>query len=133
MPHRKDSAMLPYRREYTYDMSTTVPTSTARDDPLIISRTLPFDAEVNGVTIGWLAGANGDVGVQIRTSNGDKLLPRNPESEYMASNDFTETFPLRVRLAADTEIEAVYVNQDDTNGHYMNVMPRIIEQAEGGR
>lgn len=109
------------------EMSTDVPANTTTDEPEVTDRKAPFDGKITSVVIGWPDGANNIVGVQIRRGNEDVIFPANREDDYVAANDFTSPFPLRKKIKQDEELQAVFVNLDGTNSHFVNVILNIEE------
>lgn len=116
---------------FQLELSTNIPANTMQAEPLVVERKLPFNCILSQVVIGWPNGANNLVGIKVRTGEGEKLFPRDPDSEFVAANGFTGTFPLRETLREGTELEAVLVNNDSSNSHFVNVIPTIVEDMYG--
>lgn len=116
-------------QKFPIEMSHNVSADTQRSSPNEVTRTPSKDlpVELHGITLGWPDGADNLVGIQIVSASGLKLVPRNPEDQYLAFNDFTETFPLNVRLNPDEDIVAKTVNLDTSNAHFVNIVPHIEE------
>ena len=121
-------------QEFPIEMSHSVPADTGHDAPNRVERT-PHQTrhvEIMGVVIGWPAGAQNAVGVQIRAGGGEKLLPRNNEDQYIAADDFNHPFRVRFVLDPDEDLVAETVNFDATNAHFVNIIPeiRVLNQAQ---
>lgn len=118
--------------EFPVEMSHSVPADTPITDPNLVERTPDEDgfARVTAISVGWQDGAGNAVGIQVRTANGLKLLPRNPEDQYLAFNDFSETFPLRYTLSPGETLVAQTVNLDNQNSHFVNIVPHVREVRE---
>jgi len=117
--------------EFPIEMSHSVPPNTLDTDPNVVRRTPDKQNEVRvtSISLGWPDGTNNAVGIQVRTGNGQKLLPRNPEDQFIAFNKFTETFDLRYKLEPGEDLEAVTVNFDTSNDHFVNIVPQVEEIA----
>lgn len=115
--------------EMSHDVAADTPTS----NPNTVTRVPSEETEVriDGVSLAWPDGAANSVGIQLRTGNGLKLVPRNPEDDYLAFNDFADTFDLRYTLEPGEELVAQTVNLDTSNPHFVNIVPHIEELASG--
>lgn len=109
------------------EMSRDVPANTPLDSPDVVKREMPFDGRIVSIVVGWSNGSNNLVGVQIRRGNGDVIFPANREDDYVAANDFTAVLPLRKEISIDEELQAVYVNNDLTNSHFINLILNVEE------
>lgn len=115
--------------KYVIEMSHSVPSDTLTTAPKETVR-VPDEqnpSRLTGVSLGWQSGTNNVVGIQLRTGSGEKLMPRNAEDQFLAFNDFTDTFPVETELAPGEELVALTVNLDSTNSHFVNIVPHISE------
>lgn len=117
------------RGKFPTEMSHEVPSETPTTDPNEVERT-PVDqgyARITAVSFGWPDGAANAVGIQLATKNGLQLFPRNSEDNFVAFNDFSETFPFDYTLQPGEALVARTVNLDTTNDHFVNIVPHIEE------
>lgn len=115
--------------EFPFEMSHDVPPDTPVSSPNEVVR-VPDEQNVTrvvAVSLGWPDGASNAVGIQITTGSGLTLFPRNPEDNFVAFNDFSETFGLRYELNPGEELIARTINVDATNSHFVNIVPHIEE------
>lgn len=127
----RDQRGPPLVGEFPIEMSHDVPADTPAEDPHTVER-VPNEEEstkIVAVTLGWADGANNAVGIQLRTGNGLKLIPRNPEDDYMAFNDFTDTFDMVYELEPGETLVAQTVNLDTGNSHFVNIVPHVEERV----
>lgn len=112
--------------QFPIDMSHDVPASTASTDEETQTRSFEFEYAIDSVVLGWPSGTNNLVGVQLRLRSGERLIPRNEEDEFIAADDFTDRFPLKVKVEAGSDIVAHFVNNDNVNSHFVNIIPNIV-------
>lgn len=121
--------------EFPFELSHDVPADTPTNSPNVVTRTPSDESETRivSLSLGWPDGANNQVGIKVRTGNGLTLFPRNPQDDFVAFNDFSETFGLDYRLNPGEELIAETVNLDTQNNHFVNIVPQIVElEDEGG-
>lgn len=118
--------------QFPIEMSHEVPADTPMTDPVETTRVADEEnrAHVTAVSLGWQSGTQNSVGIQLSTGNGLKLLPRNPEDEYIAFDDFNDTWGLDYVLDSGEELIARTVNFDEDNPHFVNIAPHIEELDE---
>lgn len=84
-------------------------------------RAMPYDGWLAEVFIRWDDGANSLVGVRLQAGgtndDGKKLVPFNPEDDFIALNDVSRTYPLWLPVTKDELLTVRVQNQDDSNGH----------------
>lgn len=118
---------------YVIDMSHNVPVDTPTTNPVQTVR-VPDEQDpsrLTAVSLGWQDGTNHKVGIQLRTGSGEKLIPRNSEDQFLAFNDYTETFRVEKELAEGEEIVAETVNLNSGGGSkFVNIVPHISELDE---
>lgn len=119
----------PPTESFTFEMSHDIPADTSESSPKEVERVIHDEgkAQLRGVVLGWAAVPIGSVGIQIRTGNGLKLIPRNPEDDFIAASDFTDTFELSYRLDPGEKLIARTVNIDTQNSHFVNIFPQAVE------
>lgn len=124
---------------FPWEFSTDVPSDTPVDSPVTTERSIPDGARLTSLTVGWPSGADNTAGVQFGPADPEdvKYFPRNTQDDYIAANDFTDTWPLRVNPQDDVLV-AQFVNGDTTNNHFINVIamlelrePVDVTQFEG--
>lgn len=117
---------------FPIEMSHDVPSNTQRSSPNVVRRTPHEDgpARITQVALGWPEGAGNGVGIQLRTGDGLQLVPRNPEDDYIGFNDFADTFGLEYDLQPGEELVAQTVNLDQSNDHFVNIVPQIQEMVD---
>lgn len=118
---------MPHATKYQIEMSSNVPAATEENDPVVVERKIQSDGRITGFTVGWPGGADNLVGVRLQTKSGDKLFPQNKEDGYVAADNFTAVFPLEIPLKQDDVLRALFVNNDDTNNHFVNAIVNYSE------
>lgn len=120
------------RGKFPTEMSHDIPPESPPTDPYQVERT-PLEqgwARITAISFAWPDGAGNAVGIRIRTESGLTLFPRNPEDNYVAFNDFSETFPFDYTLRPGETLVAETINLDDTYSHFVNIVPHIEEVRE---
>lgn len=119
--------------EFPVEMSHYVPADTPTTDPVETVRVPDQQnpSRITAISLGWQDGASNVVGVKIRTGDGLTLLPRNPQDDFIAFNDFSDTWDLRYELDAGEKLVAETVNLDAQNQHFVNIVPHIEELDTG--
>lgn len=118
--------------EFPFEMSHDVPADTQPEDPNMVERvpSEETDTRIVSLSLGWPDGANNAVGIRVRTGNGLTLFPRNGQDDFVAFNDFAETFGLDYRLDPGEKLIADTINVDTTNNHFVNIVPQIVEHVD---
>lgn len=120
-----------FLRQFPLEFSTDVSSSNnTEDNTAKTRREAPFDAEIVEVVIGWPSGANQLVGVSFGTAAGNQILPRNPEDDFIAADDFTHPFRVSEEVGEDTVLQAEFLN-NDSNDHFINVFATVKELPPG--
>lgn len=123
--------------EFPFEMSTTVPTSATRQNPHEVTIEIPFDATITSVHIGFPAGTQQAVGVQLGTAIGERWIPRGgveqsgsgDDAQYIAFSDHVIQIDLGIDVDADNPITARFVNNDSANDHFINVLVLARERV----
>lgn len=112
---------------YPHDFSRNVPQNTPRDSPVTRERGVPADGRIVGLKLGWPDGAQQEVGVQLRTTSGERFVPRNPEDEYIGFNDFNDNFTLSTPVTEGDTLVAEFVSPNAGNDHFINCVVALEE------
>lgn len=112
---------------FVYEFSEDVPAGTPIEEPVEIERDVPKDGWITSIIVGWPDGADNLVGVGVGTETGETIFPRNKQDSYVAANDFTQPFDVRMEVSKDDTLVAKYVNNDSANDHFVNVFVTIEE------
>lgn len=116
--------------EFTFDYSLSVPANTTVSDIETVTHEVDVDVILDGVTVAWPQGTNSLVGVQVRRPNGERLLPRDPESRWLSFDGYVNTFPLKVEIEEETDLQVRYINYDEDHGHNVNTVAHFIVKEE---
>jgi hypothetical protein len=106
--------------EFTIGFGTNVPADTSPIDPVVQEREIQFDGQLSGLVVVYPAGTQQAAGVQLARGAGEKLFPRNDESEYLGLDDVTQEFAISAPVSEGEIIEIRYANTDTQNAHYIN-------------
>lgn len=116
-------------RVYPWNFSATIDADTPRDDPIAVGQEFNYNGIIREVVLGWSEGSQQAVGIQLRSAEGEKFIPRNEDADYIALDDHVLTVPLNVEFEAGDVFEARYINNDPEEPHYANVLA-IAEEVE---
>jgi len=105
--------------EYTLGFGKNVPADTPLIDPIEETITVEFDGEITGVVAVFPAGVQQTTGIQVARASGEKLLPRNEGSDFLAFDDITQQLALTAPVSAEEDLEVRYANVG-TEDHFIN-------------
>lgn len=114
---------------YPVDASRTIAAGSANNPTTNEEVRVPDEenfTRITAVTLGWPSGTDNGAGIKCRTGDGLDLVPRNPEDDYIAFDDFVETFTLDYVLHPGEELVTETINYDG-NGHFLNTVYHIEE------
>lgn len=115
------------RRAFPFELSKDVSANSTETKSVDV----PYDGRIVGVILGWPDGASNAVGAKLRTTTGQTFVPYNRDNEeFLAFNNFVETFVVRADVSKDETIVAEYKNNDANNSHFINCVPFIVEDAD---
>lgn len=123
-----DSQTAPAERPY--DLSQVIPADTPTNDPETDTWTIPRDGTVTKLILGWPDGTQQAAGIGLRGKDGESLVPAGPKgSKFVALNDKVLTFNLADAVAKNDTYTFEFVNTDEENDHFVNVIP-ILSRGE---
>lgn len=117
-------------RAYTLDLSSDVQADVVPPEEQTETREIPFDGWITSFVVGWPDGAGHGVAVQLRFNEGQRLFPRDSDTEYTSANDFTHRFPLRTPVRAGEDITAGYINTHEAYSFPMTALVTVEEAVE---
>ena len=128
-------------REFPFSLAAEVPANTPRLDPLSNSFEAPFDCTITEVYLGFPAGVQQSVGVQLSDGVGEIWVPRGGTSstvsngerdpEFLTEADQTITVSLNVDVDEGEPIVASFISNDPENNHFITVTPVLRERVGG--
>jgi len=128
-------------REFPFSLAAEVPADTPRLDPLTNSFEAPYDATITEVYLGFPAGVQQAVGVQLSDGVGEIWVPRGGTSsnvsngerdpEFLTEDDETITVSLNVDVDEGEPIVASFISNDPDNNHFITVTPVLRERVGG--
>lgn len=111
------------------DFSNEVATNTTTDNPVSITREVPFDGRITTFFTGWPDGTQNGAGIALLRNEGERLFPRNPEDQFVAFNDVAHPFDLRAPVSKGETLEAQFTNADPNQSHFLNAVVTIEEMV----
>lgn len=94
-----------------------------------VTREMPFDGVITEVIAGFRGGTQNGVGMRVEsTESGEKYFPSNPETQFYGAEAFTHPFKVNVHVNNGEEVDAVYRNTDEENGHFINCLLTVKKE-----
>lgn len=113
-----------FSNEVTADAGNSVETDEVRLE-------IPYDGKITEIILGWSQGANQAVGVQFRSAEGERYIPRNDDNDVAfigMDNHVLPPIPLNVDVSEGDEFIAEFRNNDPDNSHFVNVEAYVREE-----
>jgi hypothetical protein len=109
---------------YPFEMSTTVPADVGRIDPHTVEISIPYPATIVRVVVGYPAGTQQAVGVNLGRLAGEIWYPRGgvDNAEYTAFDDQVVEFSPNEKVEEGEPIQANFINTDPNNQHFINLL-----------
>lgn len=110
-----------------FEMGQEVPAGTTnKNQPELERLTVPYDGIIRQIRVHSPDSTFG-LGMRLKLSNGQYILPHNPDAGYVPVAEISEPFDLRggVQIEEGQIIEAEYVNFDTENPHFVSVLPEV--------
>lgn len=134
--------LAPRPREFTHGVEVEVPADTSVVDPITTRFESDYDATITQVDIEFPDGAQQAVGVQIRSSGGEKWIPRGgtrnivgeeeTELQYVQANDRTISTSPNIRVDEGNPIVVECISNDPSNNHIIEITMNLEERSVGG-
>lgn len=116
------------QNELPYDLSQVVPEDTPTNSPETVEFEVPKDGTLTRVLFGWPDGAQQALGIGLRGTQGEQLIPRGPSpTQFTGLNDKTVTYEQDYPVQSGETLTVRYANNDPEQEHFANVILFITE------
>lgn len=114
-------------RSFQLEFSEEIEAGTTSADPVEVVREIPFDGRVTTFFCGWPDGTQNTAGIRLERNEGEGLFPRNKGDQFVALNDVSHPFDLRVPVAEGEDLVVKFTNADTNEAHFLNAVVTVTE------
>lgn len=111
--------------EFPVDLSHDVSPSATEGSPETETYEVPFDAEIVDVIIGFPAGTQNAVPMNLGVT-GQRFVPFNEDEQWIAFEDFTYPFKVRTTVQEGSVLTARFFNLTSSS-KFINCVPQLRE------
>ena len=117
------------QNELPYDLSQVVPEDTPSNNPKTADLEVPKDGTLSRVVFGWPDGAQQALGIGLRGTDGEQLIPRGPSpTQFTGLNDKTLTYEQDYPVQSGDTLTVRFANNDPEEEHFANAILFITEE-----